>query len=165
VITDVAAAKGKLEKNDTTFLQGVGKFLKGSASSVSEGYGDYQKFAADTDLTLNALRGNIIDSVKQSVTAASKDQVDSATLNYKAKQSLSDEIGKLRAYTQSGEGSKDFPNLRGMTQTSSLLNNPAYGRELSEEEFNEIMNKPGRSKEEKDRLMAMAKSEISSDGQ
>ena len=52
-----------------------------------------------------------------------------------------------------------------MTQTSSLLNNPAYGRKLSQEEINEIMNRPGRSKEEKDRLMAMAQSEISSDGQ
>jgi len=160
-IKDVAAAKGKLEENATANPS----FLKGVSKSLKETAGDYQKFAEETNLTLNALRDNTLTSVKQAVTAASKDQVDSATLNYKAKQSLSDEIGKLRAYTQSGEGSKDFPNLRGMTQTSSLLNNPAYGRKLSQEEINEIMNKPGRSKEEKDRLMAMAKSEISSDGQ
>ena len=142
VITNVAEAKEKLEKNDTTFLQGVGKFLKGSASSVSEGYGDYQKFAADTDLTLNALRGNIIDSVKQSVTAASKDQVDSATLNYKAKQSLSDEVGKLRAYTQSGEGSRNLPDMRGMSQTirkeDSLLANDAYGERRSRRDSEEV---------------------------
>lgn len=143
VIKDIAATKGKLEENVTsnpTFLQGVSKSLKETA-------GDYQKFAEETNLTLNALRGNIIGSVTESAA----------------------EIGDLRAYTQSGEGSKDFPNLRGLTQTQrkedSLLSNPAYGRKLSEEEFNEIMNRPERSKEEKDRLMAMAKSEISSDGQ
>ena len=141
-IKNLSKAKETFKQNVTsnpTFLQGVSKSLKETA-------GDYQKFAEETNLTLNALRDNTLTSVAKSAA----------------------EIGDLRAFTQTGRDGKpvrDPINVRGMTQTSSLLNNPAYGRELSEEEFNEIMNKPGRSKEEKDRLMAMAKSEISSDGQ
>ena len=99
-------------------------------------------FVAKANVTLNALRGNIIGSVKEAVTAASKDQVDSATLNYKAKQSLSDEVGKLRAYTQSGEGSRNLPDMRGRSQTirkeDSLLANDAYGERRSRRDSEEV---------------------------
>jgi len=87
---------------------------------------------ARADRTLNALLDDTTSSVKQ-------------------------------AFTQTGGGGK--PEVKPeviQTRSSSLLNNPAYGRKLSQEEINEIMNKPERSKEEKDRLMAMAQREISS---
>tara|TARA_R110001606_G_scaffold369644_1_gene525800 strand:- start:65 stop:1306 length:1242 start_codon:yes stop_codon:yes gene_type:complete len=120
----------------------INKILKTTTDNTKTTSSKATGFVEETNLALNALRGNIIGSVKEAVTAASKDQVDSATLNYKAKQSLSDEIGDLRALTQSGEGSRNLPDMRGMSQTirkeDSLLANDAYGERRSRRDSEEV---------------------------